>query len=224
MLATGDADAMVTGVTRHYWRALKNIKRVIDPIPGMRPFGMTILVTKGRTVFMADTTVNERPNAEDLADIAEASAYFVRRMGHNPRVAFLSFSNFGNPPSDKTKSLQAAVRMLGERNVDFEYEGEMQADVALNPDLMSMYPFMNLSGPANILIMPGLHSANIGYKLLAELGGGRVIGPMLLGMSHSIQIARMTSSSSDLVVMAGLAAYNAHILDRIGTDLGTAEE
>ncbi|GHF15887.1 malic enzyme [Kordiimonas sediminis] len=223
MLATGDADAMVTGVTRHYWRALKNIKRVIDPMPGMRPFGMTVLVTKGRTVFIADTTVNERPSPEELADIATASAFFVRLMGHDPRVAFLSFSNFGNPPSDKTKNLQEAVRLLNERDVDFEFDGEMQADVALNPSLMEMYPFMNLSGPANILIMPALHSANIGYKLLAELGGGRVIGPMLLGMDHSIQIARMTSTSSDLVVMAGLAASNAHILEKMRADLAKDE-
>ena len=219
MVATGDADAVVTGVTRHYWRALKNIRRVIDPLPGMRPFGMSIVVTKSRTVFMADTTVNERPGAEDLADIAQNAAYFVQRLGHEPRVAFLSFSNFGNPPSDKTKHIQQAVNILNERNVDFEFDGEMQADVALNRSLMEQYPFMNLSGPANVLVMPALHSANIGYKLLAELGGGRVIGPMLLGMSHSIQIARMTASASDLVNMAGLAASTAHALEGVRKEL-----
>ena len=219
MVATGDADAVVTGVTRHYWRALKNIRRVIDPLPGMRPFGMSIVVTKSRTVFMADTTVNERPGAEDLADIAQNAAYFVQRLGHEPRVAFLSFSNFGNPPSDKTKHIQQAVNILNERNVDFEFDGEMQADVALNRSLMEQYPFMNLSGPANVLVMPALHSANIGYKLLAELGGGRVIGPMLLGMSHSIQIARMTASASDLVNMAGLAASTAHALESVRKEL-----
>ena len=219
MVATGDADAMVTGVTRHYWRALKNVRRVIDPLPGMRPFGMSIVVTKQRTVFMADTTVNERPGAEDLADIAQNAAYFVKRLGHDPRVAFLSFSNFGNPPSDKTKHIQEAVAILNSRNVDFEFDGEMQADVALNRSLMEQYPFMKLSGPANVLVMPALHSANIGYKLLAELGGGRVIGPMLLGMSHSIQISRMTASASDLVNMAGLAASTAHALEQVRKEL-----
>lgn len=213
MVATGDADAVLTGVTRHYWRALKNIKRVIDPLPGQRPFGMSIVVAKGRTVFMADTTVNENPTAEELADIAESAAGFARRMGHDPRVAFLSFSNFGNPPSDKTRHLQDAVRILDERDVDFEYDGEMQADVALNKDLKELYPFMRMSGPANILIMPALHSANIAYKLLSELGDAKVIGPLLLGMNHSIQVARMTSTSSDLVNMAGLAASNAHALE-----------
>jgi len=215
MVATGDADAMVTGVTRHYWRALKNVKRVMDPLPGQRPFGLSIVVTKGRTVFMADTTVNERPSAEDLADIAEGAAYFIKRLGHTPRVAFLSFSNFGNPPSDKTRHIQDAVSILDKREVAFEYDGEMQADVALNRDLMEKYPFMRLSGPANLLIMPALHSANIAYKLLSELGDARVIGPMLLGMSHSVQIARMTSTASELINMAGLAASNAFALDQL---------
>ncbi len=215
MVATGDADAVLTGVTRHYWRALKNMKRVIDPLPGHRPFGLSIIVSKGRTVFMADTTVNENPSAEDLADIAESSAHFARRMGHDPRVAFLSFSNFGNPPSEKTHHLQEAVRLLDEREVDFEYDGEMQADVALNKDLMELYPFMRMSGPANILIMPALHSANIAYKLLSELGDAKVIGPLLLGMNHSIQVARMTSTASDLVNMASLAASNAHALEAL---------
>lgn len=215
MVANGHADAMITGVTRQYWRSLKNIKRVIDPLPGLRPFGLSAIVTKNRTVFMADTTVNERPNGEELADIAVSAAYFVRRLGHEPRVAFLSFSNFGNPPSDKTAELQRAVRLLQERDVDFEFDGEMQADVALNPDLMKEYPFMNLSGPANILIMPSLFAANISYKLLADLGGGRIIGPMLLGMSESVQIARMTSTASDLMNMAGLAVQTSLVLEKI---------
>lgn len=219
MVATGDADAMVTGVTRHYWRALKNVKRVIDPLPGQRPFGLSIVVTKNRTVFMADTTVTERPTAEGLADIAESAAYFVKRLGHVPRAAFLSFSNFGNPPSDKARHIQEAVTLLDERGVDFEYDGEMQADVALNRDLMELYPFMRLSGPANLLIMPALHSANIAYKLLSELGDARVVGPMLLGMSHSIQIARMTSTASDLVNMAGLAASNAFALEQMAEEI-----
>jgi malate dehydrogenase (oxaloacetate-decarboxylating)(NADP+) len=219
MVATGDADAMVTGVTRHYWRALTHVRRVIDPLPGRRPFGLSIVVTKGRTVFLADTTVNARPSAEELADIAANAAFFVKRLGHDPRVAFLSFSNFGNPPSDKTHHIQEAVSILDEKDVDFEYDGEMQADVALNRDLMKQYPFMRLSGPANVLVMPALHSANIAYKLLAELGDARVIGPMLLGMNESVQIARMTSTASDLVNMAGLAASNAFALDQIKAEM-----
>ncbi|MFC3053719.1 NADP-dependent malic enzyme [Kordiimonas pumila] len=219
MVATGDADAVITGVTRHYWRALKNIKRVIDPMPGQIPFGLSIVITKSRTVFMADTTVNDRPDAEMLAEIAMGAAYFVKRLGHDPRIAFLSFSNFGNPPSDKTHHIQKAVSILEKRDVDFEFEGEMQADVALNKDLMKQYPFMRLSGPANVLIMPALHSANISFKLLAELGGGRVIGPVLLGMSNSIQVARMTASASDLVNMAALAASNAHAIDQFKAEM-----
>lgn len=214
MVASGDADAMVTGVTRHYWRALKNVKRVIDPLPGQRPFGLSIMVMRGRTVFLADTTVNELPSATELADIAQAAAGFVKRLGHDPRAAFLSFSNFGNPPSDRTRHIQEAVSILDERDVDFEFDGEMQADVALNKDLMEKYPFMRLSGPANLLIMPTLHSANISYKLLSELGGGRVIGPMLLGMSHSIQVARLTSTATDLVNIAALAASNATAIEQ----------
>jgi malate dehydrogenase (oxaloacetate-decarboxylating)(NADP+) len=219
MVATGDADAMVTGVTRHYWRALKNIRRVVDPLPGKRPFGMSIIVTKGRTVFMADTTVNENPTAEDLAEIAEVAADYVCRLGHDPRVAFLSFSNFGNPPSKKTKHIQRAVEILDEKGVGFEYDGEMQADVALNEELRELYPFSKLSGPANLLIMPALHSANIAYKLLAELGGGKVIGPVLLGMSHSIQIARVQSTASDLVNIAGFAASTAGVLEQLREDI-----
>lgn len=209
MVALGDADAMVTGVTQQYWRVFKNIRHVVDPIAGHIAFGISIMVARGKTVFIADTTVNERPSSETLADIAEQSARFARRMGHEPRVAFLSFSNFGNPKSEKTEHCRKAVEILDERGVDFEYDGEMQADVALNENLRLLYPFMRLSGPANILIMPALHSANIAYKLLAELGGGKVIGPLLLGMEHSVQIARMTSTASDLVNMAGLAASTA---------------
>lgn len=209
MVALGDADAMVTGVTQQYWRVFKNIRHVVDPLPSHIAFGISIMVARGKTVFIADTTVNERPSSETLADIAVQSARFARRMGHEPRVAFLSFSNFGNPKSDKTEHCRKAVEILDERGVDFEYDGEMQADVALNENLRLLYPFMRLSGPANILIMPALHSANIAYKLLAELGGGKVIGPLLLGMEHSVQIARMTSTASDLVNMAGLAASTA---------------
>lgn len=212
LVATGDADAMITGVTRQYWKALSNVKRVISPRPGVPAFGVTIMVTKSRTVFIADTTVNERPNAEELADIAASTAGFVSRLGHDPRVAFLSFSNFGNPPTDLSAHQREAIAILEARDVDFEFDGEMQADVALNSDLMELYPFMRLSGPANVLIMPALHSANIAYKLMSELGGGRVIGPILLGMSQSVQIARMTATATDIMNQAALAALNAQAL------------
>ena len=213
MVALGEADAMVTGVTRHYWQVLENVLLVIDREEGHRPMGLTVVVTGGRTVFIADTTANERPGAETLADIAIQSAAAVRRLGHEPRVAFLSYSNFGSPMREKAAHIREAVRLLDGRAVDFEYDGEMAADTALNADLLAQYPFTRLSGPANVLIMPALHSANISYKLMAELGGGRVIGPLLLGLKKSIQITRMTSSTSDLVNMAGLAAIRAIALN-----------
>jgi len=220
MVATGDADAMITGTTRQYGRALTAIKRVIDRRGDGPAFGVSVLVSKNRTVFIGDATVNERPSAPELADIAERTAGFVRRMGHDPRVAFLSFSNFGNPHTDLADHIRDAIQILEDRGVDFEFEGEMQGDVALNPDLMEQYPFMRLSGPANVLIMPALHSANIAYKLLVELGGVRIIGPMLLGMSKSVQIARMTASASDIVNQAALAALNAHALENNAAEEG----
>lgn len=213
LVAAGDADGMVTGVTRHYWRAMRSIRRVIDPLPGHRPFGLSVLVTRNRTVFLADTTVHERPGPKALADIAESTARFARGMGHEPRVAFLSFSNFGNPPSDITVNLQEAVKMLMDRDVDFEFDGEMQADVALNPDLMEHYPFMRLSGPANILILPGMHAANISYKLLADIGGAKVVGPLFLNMEYSVQVARMTATATDIVNLAALTAAGSFDLE-----------
>ncbi len=206
MVALGHADAMVTGVTRHYWQALKNVLMVIDPKEGYKPFAMSAVVTRNKTIFIADTAVNERPNAEELAEIATQAAGIVRILGQTPRVAFLSYSNFGNPTRPLTKHLREAVGILEEKKVDFEFDGEMMADVALNPDMAKLYPFSRLTKPANILIMPGLQSANISYKLLAELSGGRVIGPILWGMQKSIQITRMNSTSTDILNMAGLAA------------------
>ena len=206
MVALGHADAMVTGITRHYWQALKNVLLVIDPKEGYKPFAMSAVVTRNKTIFIADTAVNERPNAEELAEIATQAAGIVRILGQTPRVAFLSYSNFGNPMRPLTKHLRAAVKILEEKKVDFEFDGEMMADVALNPDMAKLYPFSRLTKPANILIMPGLQSANISYKLLAELSGGRVIGPILWGMQKSIQITRMNSTSTDILNMAGLAA------------------
>jgi malate dehydrogenase (oxaloacetate-decarboxylating)(NADP+) len=206
LLQLGEADAMITGTTRTYAQTMREIRRVIDPAPGRTPFGIHLMVGQTHTVFLADTTVNERPSAVELADIAEDTAQVARRMGHEPRVAFLSYSTFGNPGGVFLDNIRDAVKVLDGRQVSFEYEGEMAADVALNPKQLANFPFARLSGPANVLVMPGLQSANISAKLLRELGGDAVIGPMLVGMEKSVQIAPMTSTASELVTLAVLAA------------------
>ncbi|WP_066653258.1 MULTISPECIES: NADP-dependent malic enzyme [Sphingomonas] len=206
LLQLGEADAMITGITRTYAHSMREVRKVIDPAAGCTPFGIHLMVGQSHTVFMADTTINERPNAEELADIAAQTALVARRMGHEPRVAFLSYSNFGNPEGQWLENIRGAVGVLDTRRVEFEYEGEMAPDVALNPRQLEKYPFARLSGPANVLIMPGLQSANISAKLLRELGGDAVIGPMLVGMEKPVQIAPMTSTASELVTLAVLAA------------------
>ncbi|HEX8445254.1 MAG TPA: NADP-dependent malic enzyme [Sphingomonas sp.] len=206
LLELGEADAMITGVTRTYAQTLRQVMRVIDPVSGRRPFGIHVLVGRSHTVFMADTTVTERPDGPALADIAEQTAEVARRMGQEPRVAFLSYSTFGNPDGKWIDNIRDAVRILDGRAVGFEYEGEMAPDVALNPTVMKNYPFSRLSGPANVLVMPGLQSANISAKLLRELGGDSVIGPMLVGLKHPVQIATMSATASELVTLAVLAA------------------
>ncbi len=206
LLILGEADAMITGTTRTYAQTLRELRRVIDPEAGKTPMGVHILVGKAQTVFMADTTVNERPSPEQLADIAVQTAAVARRMGHEPRVAFLSYSTFGNPAGNWVDPIRDAVAILDARNETFEYEGEMAPDVALNAEHAKNYPFSRLSGPANVLVMPGLQSANLSAKLLRELGNGAVIGPMLLGMEKSVQIATMTSNASELLTLAVLAA------------------
>jgi malate dehydrogenase (oxaloacetate-decarboxylating)(NADP+) len=206
LLQLGEADAMITGITRTWAESMRQVKRVIDPEAGRTPFGIHVLVGQSHTVFIADTTVNERPTGEQLADFAEQTAQVARRMGHEPRVAMLSYSTFGNPKGAWVDNIRDAVSVLDGRNVGFEYEGEMPPDVALNPKQMKNYPFARLSGPANILIMPGLQSAHISAKLLRELGGDNVIGPMLIGMEKPVQIAPMTSTASELVTLAVLAA------------------
>ncbi len=206
MLQLGEADAMITGITRTWAHTMREVKRVIDPEPGRTPFGIHILVGQSHTVFIADTTVNERPTAEELADIAEQTAQVARRMGHEPRVAFLSYSTFGNPEGHYLDNIRAAVGVLDGRQVGFEYEGEMAPDAALNPRQLANYPFARLSAPANVLIMPGLQSANISAKLLRELGGDTMIGPMLIGLEKPVQIAPMASTAGELVTLAVLAA------------------
>ncbi|MFP6759070.1 MAG: NADP-dependent malic enzyme, partial [Alphaproteobacteria bacterium] len=209
MVAHGHADAMITGRTRSYYVSLEDVSRVFDPNLGELTFGLSIAVMRERTVFIADSTVHELPTPEELADIACQTAAKARDMGHEPRVAMLSFSNFGNPPREKAMRVRQAVDVLDSRNVDFEYDGELAADVALNENLRELYPFCRLSGPANVLIMPALHSANIATKLLQELGGGTLLGPVLMGLEKPVQIVQMGASVSDLVNMATFAAHDA---------------
>ncbi len=209
MVALGDADCMVTGMTRNYSVAFEEVSRVLDRQPGKRVFGISIIVARGRTVFVADTNVHELPSSVEMADIAAQTADVARRFGHEPRVALLSYSNFGNPTWETADRVRDAVSLLDSRVTDFEYDGDMSADTALNPDIQQLYPFIRLSGPANVLIMPNLHSANISSKLLQELGGGTVIGPMLVGMSQSVQIVPIGATVTDLVNMAALAAHEA---------------
>ena len=206
MLAMDQGDAMITGITRTFAQTMIELRRVLDSKKGEIPFGVHVLVGKTHTVFMADTTVNERPSSAELAYIAEQTAQVARRMGHTPRVAFLSYSTFGNPAGNWLGNIREAVAILDQRKAAFEYEGEMAPDVALNPALMAKYPFCRLTGPANVLIMPGLQSANLSAKLLRELGGDQVIGPMLVGMEKPVQIATMSSSASDIVALAVLAS------------------
>ena len=206
MLELGEADAMVSGVTRHFHQVLSQVRLAVDPLDGHTPFGFHIFAGRSQTILIGDTTVNERPQGRQLADTAIKMAAAARRLGMEPRVAFMSYSNFGNPPGSYLGALHEAVHILDELKPGFEYEGEMSVDVALNRSLADVYPFNRLTGPANVLVMPGLQSANIAAKLLKELGGGRVIGPVLVNMSKSVQIAPMTSGATDLVTLAALAA------------------
>ncbi|WP_273787480.1 MULTISPECIES: NADP-dependent malic enzyme [Bartonella] len=209
MVALGDADAMVTGVTRNYETALIDIRRAIDEKPKERLIGISMAICRGRTVFITDTAVYENPNAEELADIAEQTASFVRGFGYQPRVAFLAFSTFGYMKGQITQQIQDAINILHERKVDFEFDGEMSADVALNSKLMQQYPFMGLTEPANILVMPGYHASSIASKMLQELGGATIIGPILIGLEKSVQIVPFSGNDTDVVNIAMLAAYHA---------------
>ncbi|NKN35087.1 NADP-dependent malic enzyme [Agrobacterium sp. a22-2] len=209
MVALGDADAMVTGTTRNYSTALEDVRRCIDARPGQRVIGVSLVLSRGRTVLVADTAVHDMPTAEELADISEGAAGLARRMGYEPRVALLAYSTFGHPTGERSERLREAVKILDTRQVDFEYDGEMGADVALNVHRMEQYPFCRLSGTANVLVMPAFHSASISTKMLQELGGSTVIGPLLVGLDKSVQIAQMGAKDTDIVNMATIAAYNA---------------
>ncbi|MDB5523698.1 MAG: malic enzyme [Rhizobium sp.] len=209
MVALGDADAMVTGTTRNYSTALQDVRRCIDAKPGHRVIGVSLALCRGRNVLVADTAVHDMPTSEELADIAEEAASLARKLGYDPRVAMLAYSTFGHPEGERSERVREAVKILDKRRVDFRYDGEMAADVALNPRMMEQYPFCRLKGPANVLVMPAFHSASISTKMLQELGGSTVIGPLLVGLDKPVQIASMGAKDSDIVNMAVIAAYNA---------------
>ena len=211
MLSLGEADAMITGTTRPFSQSLKQVRTVIDDEPDATPFGINVIVSRSHTVLIADTAVTERPTAEQYAAIAMRASSFARRMGLEPRVAFTSYTTFGNPPGMHIEALREAVKLLDGFHSDFEYEGEMAPDVALNYDMQRQYyPFTRLSGAANILVMPGLQSASLSAKLLRAVGGESVLGPYILGLELPVQIAPMTASASDLVMLAVLAGGDAH--------------
>jgi malate dehydrogenase (oxaloacetate-decarboxylating)(NADP+) len=205
MVARGDADAMVTGVTRNFNMALKEVRRVLDVKDRM--IGLSILLAKGRTLFVADTSIHELPDASELAEIAIKAAATVKKMGRTPRVAFLSYSTFGDPPGDRGEKVREAIRILDGMEVDFEYEGEMPPELALNPEARANYPFMRLTGDANILVMPAIHSAAISTRLVQSLGAATVIGPLLVGLEKSVQIVPLGASVSEIMTAATFAAY-----------------
>ncbi len=208
MVARGDADAMVTGVTRNFSIALEQVRRVIDARPGHRIMGASLVLARSGPVLVADTAIAENPTPQDLAQIAIEAAGVSRRLGFEPRVALLAFSTFGHPQGDRSRRVQEAVRILDAQRVDFEYDGEMAADVALNKNAMAAYPFCRLSDTANVLVMPAFHSASISTRMLQELGGATVIGPLMVGLDKPVQITPLGARDADIVNMAALAAFN----------------
>ncbi|KZY39598.1 hypothetical protein A3731_38560 [Roseovarius sp. HI0049] len=206
MLAHGHGDGLVTGATRKSAHVLDRINHVFDAGAEHGAVGVTALLHKGRIVMITDTLVHEWPDEEDLATIAERGAHVARNLGIEPRVAFVSFSTFGYPRSERAEKMHRAPKVLESRGVDFEFEGEMTVDVALNKAAQDYYPFQRLTGPANILVVPARHSASISTKLMQEMAGATVIGPILSGIDKSIQICSSTSTASDILNMAVLAA------------------
>ena len=213
MVSCGDADAMVTGNTRRYAQSLEKINKVIDPRPGEILFGLNMIVNKGKTVFIGDTSVHEYPSSEQLAEIAISAARVVRLFGFDPKVAFLSHSTFGQPITNRTRHIRDAVEILKNKKVDFKFDGDMQPDVALNEEYAELYPFSEIVGNANILIMPGQHSAAISYKIMKTLGDAKVIGPLLIGLGQPIEIAPLRSSTSEILNLASVAAYSAGVIN-----------
>ena len=208
MVARGDADAMVTGVTRNFSIALEEVRRVIDPKPGHRVMGVSLILSRGKPVLLADTAITELPNAEEIAEITKGAAGVARRLGFEPNVALLSFATFGQPPGERSERVKEAVRILDREHLDFTYDGEVAADIALNPELRGPYPFCRLKGPANVLVMPAFHAASISSKMLQELGGATVVGPLIVGLDRAVQIIQLGAKDSEIVNMAALAAFN----------------
>ena len=213
MVECGDADAMVTGNTRRYSSSLKKITKVIDSRPGEIMFGLNMVVSKGKTVFIADTTVHEYPTSEQMAEIAKSAARVVRLFGFDPKVAFLSHSTFGQPITSRTKHIRDAVDILKKMNVDFKFDGDMQPDVALSSEYKDLYPMSEIVGNANVLVMPGQHSAAISYKIMKTLGDVKGIGPLLIGLGRAIEVAPLRSSTSDILNLASVAAYSAGVIN-----------
>ena len=209
MVALGHADGMVTGVTRNYATSLSDILQAIDPRQDVRPIGLSIIIGKSGPIMIADTSVTEMPGAQELAEIAISAAKAAQKLGFTPRVAFLSYSTFGNPPGERMAKVRDAVALLDAKgDIGFEYDGEMAVDVALNPEARRLYPFCRLTGAANVLVMPAIHSAAISTKIAATLGGVTVLGPLLVGLKSSVQIAQLDATAQDIVNLAAFAAYN----------------
>ncbi len=213
MVECGDADAMVTGNIRHYAASIESLKKVVDARPGEILFGLNLLITPKKTVFIADTQVNDFPSADNLIKIAMSTVRVARLFGFDPKVAFLSHSTFGKPSSRNTKHVREAIEILKKNEVDFDFDGEMQPDVALNPKYKETYPFSKIVGNANILIMPALHSAAISTKLMRTIGGAKTIGPLLIGLGLPIEIAPLRSSSNDILNLASVAAFSSEVID-----------
>ncbi len=213
MVSCGDADAMVTGNTRRYGQSLDKVLKVVDSRPGEIMFGLNMIINKGRTIFIGDTSVHEYPSSEQMAEIAISASRVVRLFGFNPKVAFLSHSTFGQPITSRTKHIRDAVNILKQKKVDFKFDGDMQPDVALNEEYKELYPFSEIVGNANVLIMPGQHSAAISYKIMKTLGETKVIGPLLIGLGEAIEIAPLRSSTSEILNLASVAAYSAGVIN-----------
>jgi malate dehydrogenase (oxaloacetate-decarboxylating)(NADP+) len=208
MVAMGHADGMVTGVTRNWSTAYEDVRRVLDAKPRHCVIGVSLALSRGRAVLVADAGVHDMPTAQELADIAEEAAGVARRLGMEPRVALLAYSTYGHPRGERSDQAREAVALLDQRGVDFEYDGDMAADVALSREARQLYPFCRLSDTANVLVMPAFHSASIATKMLKELGGATLIGPLLVGLTHSVQICSLGAMDTDVVNMAALAAYD----------------
>ena len=212
MVACGDADGMVAGNTRHFSATVDKLAQSVGSRENEILFGLCLYVSKGKTILIADTNVNEFPTSEELVEIAISSARVAEILGFDPKVALLSHSTFGQPETERTKRVRQAVEMLEKRNVNFLFDGEMQPDVALNPKFQSTYPFSKIVGNANVLIMPSIHAAAVSTKMLKELGGGKVIGPLLIGLAQPIEVAPLRSSSSEILNLASIAAYSSEVI------------